>query len=100
MAKNHSKLPITDKSLQNSVVSITLHLTCALEVIISLNRKVIALFHHFFLQFVRFIHIAERVRQKVHNTTTSKPPVACILQILATQFNLYFGRARIGLSLQ
>ena len=56
------------------------------------NERVIALFHHFFLQ---FRHIVE-IGQKVHNTTTSRPPVPCILQILTT-FNLYSGRARVGL---
>ena len=70
-----------------------LHLTCAFEVITLINERVIALFHHFFLQ---FRHIVE-IDQKVHNTTTSRPPVPCILQIL-TAFNLYSGRPRVGLS--
>ena len=70
-----------------------LHLTCSFEVITLPNERVIALFHHFFLQ---FRHIIE-IHQKVHNTTTSRPPVPCILQILAT-FNLYSGRPRVGLS--
>ena len=70
-----------------------LHLTCAFEVITMPNERVIALFHHFFLQ---FRHIIE-IDQKVHNTTTSRPPVPCILQILTT-FNLYSGRPRVGLS--
>ena len=56
----------------------TLHLNCAFEVIILRNKKIIiALFHHFFLQFV---HIDE-IRQKVHNTTAT--------------FNLYSGGARV-----
>ena len=70
-----------------------LHLTCASEVITFPNERVIALFHHFFLQFQLFIEI----NQKVHNTTTSRPPVPCILQILTT-FNLCSGRPRVGLS--
>ena len=70
-----------------------LHVTCAFEVITLPNERVIALFHHTFLQ---FRHIVE-IDQKVYNTTTSKPPVTCILQILAT-FNLYSGRPRVGLS--
>ena len=48
---------------------------------------------YFFLQ---FRHIFE-IDQKAHNTTTSRPPVPCILQIL-TSFNLYSGRPRVGLS--
>ena len=70
-----------------------LHLTCAFEVITLPNERVTALFHHFFLQ---FRHIVE-INQKVHNTTTSRPPVPCILQILAA-FNLYSSRPRVGLS--
>ena len=70
-----------------------LHLTCAFEVITLPNERVTALFHHFFLQ---FWHIVE-IDQKVHNTTTSRPPVPCILQILTT-FNLYSGRPGVGLS--
>ena len=70
-----------------------LHLTCAFEVITFPNKGVIALFHHFFLQ---FRHIVE-IDQKAHNTTTSRPPVPCILQILTT-FNLYSGGPRVGLS--
>ena len=70
-----------------------LHLTCASEVITLLNERVIALFQHFFLQ---FRHIVE-IDQKAHNTTTSRPTVLCILQILTT-FNLYSGRLRVGLS--
>ena len=70
-----------------------LHLACASEVITLPNERVIALFHHFFLQFQ---HIVE-IDQKSHNTTTSRPPVPCILQILTT-FNLYSGRPRVGLS--
>ena len=58
-----------------------------------LNERVIALFYHFFLQ---FLHIVE-IDQKAHNTTTSRPPVPFILQILTT-FNLYSGRPRVGLS--
>ena len=69
-----------------------LHLICAFEVITLPNERVIALFHHIFLQ---FRHIVE-IDQKEHNTTTSRPPVPCILQILAT-FNLYSGRPRVGL---
>ena len=57
------------------------------------NERVVALFHHFFLQ---FLHIVE-IDQKAHNSTTSRPTVPCILQILAT-FNLYSGRPRVGQS--
>ena len=69
-----------------------LHLTCAFEVIILPNKRVKALFHHFFLQFVRIADIG----QKAHNTTASRPLVPCISQVLTT-FNLYFDRARMGL---
>ena len=72
-----------------------LHLTCAFEVITLPNERVIALFHHFFLQ---FRHIVE-IDQEAHNPTTSRPPVPCILQILTT-FNLYSGRPRVGLSVK
>ena len=71
----------------------TLHLTRAFEAITLPNERVIALFHHFFLQ---FLHIVD-IDQKAHNTTISRPPVPCILQILTT-FNLYSGRSRVGLS--
>ena len=37
------------------------------------------------------------IDQKAHNTSTSRLPVPCIVQILAT-FNLYSGRPRVGLS--
>ena len=57
------------------------------------NERVIALFRHFFLEFVHIIEISK----KTHNTTTSRPPVLSILQILTT-FNLYSGRPRMGLS--
>ena len=68
----------------------TLHLTCAFLVP---NERVLALFHHFFLQFLHIIEIG----QKAHNTTNSRSPVPCILQIL-TSFNLYSGRPGMGLS--
>ena len=70
----------------------TLRLTCAFK---SLHRlmKELTLFHHFFLQ---FLHIIE-IDQKAHNTTTSRPPVPSILQILTT-FNFYSLRPRVGLS--
>ena len=71
----------------------TLHLTCAFQVITLLNERVIALFHHFFLQFLNIFEI----EQKAHNTTTSRPPIPYILQILKT-FNVYSGRPRVGLS--
>ena len=61
--------------------------------IMQLLIRMIALFHHLFLQ---FRHIVE-IDQKAHNTATSRPPVPCILQILTT-FNLYPGRPRVGLS--
>ena len=88
LAKNHSKLTIEDKNLiqQCCLYDFTPNL-CFFE-------RVIALFHHFFLRF--FLHIVE-IGQKAHNTTTSRPPVPYILQILAT-FNLYSGRPRVGLS--
>ena len=35
--------------------------------------------------------------KSAHNTTTPRPPVPCILQILTT-FNCYSGRPRVGLS--
>ena len=70
-----------------------LHLTCAFEVISFPNERVIALFRHFFLQFRHIIIID----QKAHNTTTSRPPVPCILPILTT-FNLCSGRPRVVLS--
>ena len=71
----------------------TLHLTCAFQVIRLPNKRVVALFHHFFLQ---FLHITE-IGQKAHNTTTSRRLVPCISQILTT-FNLYSNRPRMGLS--
>ena len=67
-----------------------LHLTCAFEIITLPNERVIAPHHHFFLQ---FRHIVE-INQKSH---TLRPPVPFILQIL-TNFNLYSGRPRVGLS--
>ena len=69
-----------------------LHLTCAFEVITLPNERVMAHFHHFFLQFRLFVEID----QKANNTRTSRPPVPCILQIL-TAFNLY-SRPRVDLS--
>ena len=57
------------------------------------NESVIALFHHFFLQ---FLHIVE-IGQETDNTTTSRPHIQCILQILTT-VKLYSGRPRMGLS--
>ena len=54
------------------------------------NERFIVLFHDFFLQ------IAE-IGQKAYNTTTARPSVQCILQML-TIFNLYSGRPRVGLS--
>ena len=71
----------------------TLNLTYAFYVITLPNESVIALFHYFFLQ---FLHIV-KIDQKAYNSTTSRPPVPCILQIL-TIFNLYSGRPRVGLS--
>ena len=70
----------------------TFHLTRAFEVIKLSNVRVIALFHHFFLQFV---HVTE-ISQKVHSATASRPPVLCILQILTT-VDLYSDRAMMGL---
>ena len=70
-----------------------LHLTCTFEVITLPNERVIALFHHFFLQFRHIIEIDHKAR----NATTSRPPVLCILQILTT-LNSYSGRPRVGLS--
>ena len=70
-----------------------LNLTCAFEVVTLSNERVLAFFHHFLLQ---FRHIVE-IDQKAHNTTTSRPPIPCILQILTT-FNLYSGRPKVGLS--
>ena len=69
----------------------TLHLTCVFEVIILPNKKVIELFHHFFIQ---FLHIAE-IGQKAHNIRTLIPLAPCISQT-PTTFNLYFGRAKVG----
>ena len=71
----------------------TLHPTYAFYVITMPNERVIAFFHHFFLQFLYIVEID----QKAHNTTTLRLPVPCILQILTT-FNLYSGRPRVGLS--
>ena len=71
----------------------TSHLTCALQVIKLPNERVLALFHHSFLQFLHMVEIG----QKVHNTTNSRQPVSCILQIL-TIFTLYSGRPGTGLS--
>ena len=46
----------------------TLHITCAFQVIELYNERVIALFHHFFLQ---FLHILE-IGQKAHYIPTSR----------------------------
>ena len=73
-------------------MSTTLHLKCALEVIILPNKKVIALFHQFFLQFLLFAEIG----QKGYNSRTLIPPVPRISQILTT-FNLFSGRASMCL---
>ena len=70
----------------------TLHLTWAFQVIKLPNERVKALFHHFFSQFLRIAEIGK----KAHDTTTLRPPVPCISQILTT-FNLYSGRPRMGL---
>ena len=56
----------------------TSYLTCGFQVIKLPNERVIALFHHFLLQ---FLHVTE-ISGKAHNTTTSRPPVSCISQIL------------------
>ena len=72
----------------------TLHLVCAYEVII-LPSKSYSTFHHFFLQ---FLHVAE-IGQKAHNTRNLIPPILCISQLLTT-FNLYSGRARMGLQVK
>ena len=94
MAKRHSKLPTEDKSFtQWCCLHDFLHLTCAFEVIRLPNERIIAPFCHFSLE---FLHIVE-IGQKAHYTTTSRPPVPCILQILTT-FNLYSGRPSVGLS--
>ena len=47
-----------------------LHLTCAFEVITLPNERVIALFHHCFLQ---FRHVIE-IDQKVHDGHNFKTP--------------------------
>ena len=70
----------------------TLHITYAFEVILLPNERVMALFNHFFLQFV---HIAE-IGQKAYNATISRPPFACFSQI-SINFNLHSGRPRMGL---
>ena len=70
----------------------TLHLACVFQVITLPNERVIELFHHIFLQFLYIVEID----QKAHNTTSSRPPVSCILQILT--FNLYSSRPEVGLS--
>ena len=48
LVKNQSKLPIADKNL---ILSITLHLTCAFQVIELRNERVLALFHQFCYNF-------------------------------------------------
>ena len=68
----------------------TLHLTCAFEIITLPNERVTTLFHNFFL---RFVCIA-KIGQKAHDTITSRPPVPCISQT-ATTFNFNFDRARM-----
>ena len=76
LAINHSKLPISEKKLYCSVVSITLHITCAFQVIKLPNERVIALFITFSYNFYISLNRS--------NTTTSRPPVPCISQILTT----------------
>ena len=78
-----------------------LHLTCAFEVITLPNERVIALFHHFFVQFQLIVEID----QKAHNTTTSRPPVPCILQIWHPPLARYVSRTgltigRLSLSVE
>ena len=92
MDKHHSKLPIANKILIQWCFSLTLHLACVFEVIILPNKIVIALFHHFFLH---FLYIAE-ISLKARNTRNLITPVSYISEILTT-FNLYSGRARMGL---
>ena len=73
LAKTHSKLPIEDKLL--------IQYCCSYEPVLlkSLNCLMKELYHIF----LQFLHIVE-IGQKAHNTTTSRPPVSCILQILTT----------------
>ena len=68
-----------------------LHLTSNFEVIILSDKRAMALFHHFFLQFVHIIEIC----QKAYYTTTSRPPAPRNSQILKT-FKLYSVKARMG----
>ena len=65
-----------------------LGITGAFEVIMLPDKKVRALFLTIFT-------IAE-ISQKVHNNRTLIPLIQCISQILTT-FNLYSGRAMMGL---
>ena len=43
------------------IASMTLHLTCAFEVIKFPNERVIALFHHFLLQFLRIMKSVKKL---------------------------------------
>ena len=65
-----------------------LGITCAFEAIMLTNKNVRALF--------LTISIIAEISQKVHNTRTLIPPVQCMSQILTT-FNLYSGKAMVGL---
>ena len=63
-----------------------LGITGVFEVIMLPNKKALFL----------TISIIDEISLKVHNTRTLIPPVQCMLQILTT-FNLYSGRAMVGL---
>ena len=70
-----------------------LSITCASEVIMLPNKKVKSLF--------LTISTITEISQKVHftrtlNFTRAEPPVQCMSQILTT-FNMYSGRAMVGL---
>ena len=73
----------------------TLRVSCAFEVIKWPNERVNSTFSSLFLTISTYIIV--EIGEKAHNTTASRPPVPCTLQIL-TIFNLHYGGPRVGLS--
>ena len=65
-----------------------LRITCAFEAIMLPDKEVRSLF--------LTISTITEISQKVHFTRTLIPPVQCMSQILTT-FNMYSGRAMVGL---
>ena len=73
----------------------TLHLACAFQVIKLPNERVVALFHHFFLQ---FLHVAESVKH--HNFKTPNccglPEFVCLMYLVFLSKTGNFGQIKIN----